>query len=112
MNEEYEKFAGERASLDAVDEDPPRESEQFRQLDEITQSADDDDDPPVEASSPWDEVEPSIEQLARHVARADSSAEDEDPPAEPSSVTSIPRAPINRLELEAKRQTAERFRPD
>jgi hypothetical protein len=111
MSERYENLGPDSVPLDAVDDDPPRESEQFREFDKLREP-DDDDDPPVERRSPWDEVEPGAEQFARRRADVGSAADDEDPPSEPRSVRSIARAPMGRLEQAARRRTAQRVRSD
>lgn len=87
MSDKYEDLERESASLDAFDENPPRESEQLREFEQISEPADD--DPPVEPRSPWNEVQPGV----RQPAPAGSSS-DEDPPSDPRTVKSIPRAPL------------------
>jgi hypothetical protein len=91
MSEKYGNSEPESPAADTVDEDPPRESDQLREVEDISEPADD--DPPVEPRSPWNEVEAGV----RQGAPTDSSPDD-DPPSEPRSVRSIPHAPVNRIE--------------
>ncbi len=92
MSEEERDQELRSRGLDAVDEDPPPESRQLAELKGVREP--DDDDPPAEPLSPWDEVEPIASQLASSKLLLDENA-DEDPPSEPRSVESIPHARLS-----------------
>jgi hypothetical protein len=89
MSEEKRDPEPGSRSLDAVDENPPRESEPSARLEEVREPADD--DPPAEPRSPWNEVELDVPQRAPIDSSLDEAA-DEDPPSEPRAVESIPQA--------------------
>lgn len=89
MSEQERDLEPGSASLDAVDEDPPSESEGLAGLRAVREPADD--DPPVEPNSPWDEVQVNATRPIRNESLSDEEA-DEDPPSEPRAVESIAHA--------------------